>query len=99
MEQIINIDGTADVAPEKETEASSPITLAQEERHRKHGISGVLFMQIILTVSMLLAAAAVNIIDSDLFEAIMEKLVGFTNRETEEIFISIIDYFRSFSGL
>ena len=56
-------------------------------------------MQIILTVSMLLAAAAVNIIDSNLFEAIMEKLVGFTNRETEEIFISIIDYFRSFSGL
>ena len=91
MEQIIE-----SVKPMTDTE---PLTVTGRDRPEKHGISGVIFMQVTLTGFFVLSAVMLNMIDKDLFSSLKQEFLLLINKETAEIFVSMIDYIRSFISI
>ena len=75
---------------------SKPITVTGRERPESRGISGVVFMQERLVIILLLAAVILNIADKDLLISLKDEFLRLTNKETEEIFVSLTDYIQSF---
>ena len=91
MEQIIE-----SVKPMTDTE---PLTVTGREAGKHGGVLGVIFMQMTLTVFFLLAAVILSIMDRDLFSHLKDEFIRLTNKDTEEFFISIMDYMQSLINL
>ena len=73
-----------------------PIITENSVHIPKRGFSGVVFMQTGLVLLLLIAAVTVNIADRDFLSGLKDEFIRLTNKDTEQLFYSIIDYIQSF---